>query len=42
VLVTPEGVPAIFEVRSADGQHQFKVHMTARRAAKPEMPGAAR
>jgi hypothetical protein len=40
-LITPEGVPASFEVRSADGQHLFKVQLKARRAAKPELPGKA-
>ena len=40
-LITPEGVPASFEVRSADGQHLFKVQLTVRRATKPELPGKA-
>ena len=35
-LITPEGVPARFEVRSADGLHVLGVSIVARRAAAPD------
>ena len=35
-LITRDGVPARFEVRSADGRHVLGVSMVARRAAAPD------